>query len=46
MACLIFLTITTRSEKYYAELPTKYSKYRASKVLENIPIISFSNNGG
>jgi len=38
--------ITTRSEKFYADLPTKYSKYRALKVLKNKPIISFSNNGG
>jgi len=40
------LDITTRSEKFYADLPTKYSKYRALEVLKNKPIISFSNNRG
>ena len=46
MAYSILSAITTRLEKFYAELPTKYSKYRALKVFENKPIISLSNNEG
>jgi hypothetical protein len=46
IAYSICSAITTKSEKLCAELPTKYSKYGALKVLENKPIISFSNRGG
>jgi len=46
MACSILSAVTTRSVKCCAELLTKYSKYRALKVLENKLIISFSNMGG
>jgi len=46
MACSILSAIATKLEKYYAELPTRYSKYGALKVLTNKLIISFSNKGG
>jgi len=46
MACLILSATTTKSEKCYVELPTRYSKYGALKVLTNKLIISFSNKGG
>jgi len=46
MACSILSTITTRLVKCCAELPTRYSKYGALKVLENKLIISFSNMRG
>ena len=46
MACLILSAIATRSEKHCAELPTRYSKYGALKVLANKLITSFSNKGG
>jgi len=46
MTYSIFLAITTRSMKCYAELLTKYSKYGALKVLENKLIIFFSNKEG
>jgi hypothetical protein len=46
MACSILLAIATKSEKYCVELPTRYSKYGALKVLINKLIISFSEKGG
>lgn len=46
ITCLILSAITTMLVKYYVELPTKYSKYKALKVFENKPTISFSNKWG
>jgi hypothetical protein len=42
IAYSILSAIATRSEKCCAELPTRYSKYGALKVLTNKLIISFT----
>lgn len=46
IACSILSAIITILMKYWAELPTRYLKYRALKVLGNKFVIFLSNRGG